>query len=172
VPQYPAESDVREGTVFGPADEYLGTLVVGVLPEPDLSEGNLSLFEESEVTSLNSYYVGHGIDAEYYDKANDEARWLKVCLVDRLELIEYEGEIQYEHETITVLVRRYAGTDHYAVDRFAKGDRLSLPSFDGTRKYTLTQTPVKSSGQLEWKAEFSRSKRVGLTNKEVVKSSS
>lgn len=166
----PDVADVRDGVEYGLNESLTGTL--GVLAEPDLTQGNLSQFETSEVTSLNSYYVGHGIAAEYYEKSADDSKWLQVCLVDRTEIIDYEGDIQYEHETITVLARRYAGESHYAVERFAKGDRLSLPSFDGNRKYTLTQTPIKSLGQLEWKAEFSRSKRVGITNKEVVKSSS
>ena len=68
---YPDESDVRLDVVFGPADEYTGTLVVDVLGSPDFSEGNLSQFEEGTVTALDSYYQIHGIDAEYYDAAND-----------------------------------------------------------------------------------------------------
>ena len=169
---YPDESDVRDGIVYGSSDEFLGTLVVDVLVDPDLSEGNLSVFEESEFTALNSYYVMHGIDAQYFEHAIDETKWIKVFLLSRMESISHEGQIQYENETLTVLIRRYSGTDHYAVDRPAKGDRLSVPSFDGTRKYTLTQTPVVSSGQLEWKAEFSRSKQKKVGGKNVVMNNS
>jgi hypothetical protein len=165
---YPAESDVRLDVVYGPANEYTGTLVVDVIGPPDLSEGNLSQFEVSEVTSLDSYYEMHGIDAEYYDAANDETKWVVLCLLNRMESIGYEGQMQFENETITVLLRRYAGTDHNAVGRPAKGDRLAIPSLDGTRKYTLTQTPVVSTGQLEWKAEFSRAKQTKVGGKNVV----
>ena len=165
---YPDESDVRLDVVFGPADEYTGTLVVDVLGSPDFSEGNLSQFEEGTVTALDSYYQIHGIDAEYYDAANDESKWVVCCLLSRSESIGYEGNMQFENEVITVLLRRYAGTDHYAVSRPAKGDRLAIPSLDGTRKYTLTQTPVTSSGQLEWKAEFARAKQTKVGGKNVV----
>lgn len=164
----PAVYDVREGVTYGLLLSLTGTLDVEALSDPDLSAGNLSQFEESEITALNSYYVMHGIDAQYYEHATTETKWVKVFLISRLESISHEGQIQYENETLTVLIRRYAGTDHYAVDRPAKGDRLSVPSFDGTRKYTLTQTPVVSSGQLEWKAEFSRSKQTKVGGKNVV----
>lgn len=166
----PAVSDVRTGVTYGPNSSLTGTLDAtgGGLEEPDLSGGNLSQFETSEITSLNSYYAMHGINAEYFEKITDESKWLVVCLMSRSESISYEGEIQYEQETILVLLRRYSGVSHYAVDRPAKGDRLSIPSLDGTRKYTLTQTPVVSSGQLEWKAEFARSKRVKVGGKNVV----
>lgn len=166
---YPAEDDVREGTVYGPDDEYLGTLVVGgTLPEPDLSGGNLSQYEEGTVKALDSYYEINAISAEYYDAANDESKWVACCLLNRTESVGYEGSMQYDNEVITVMLRRYAGTNHYAVSRPAKGDRLAIPSLDGTRKYTLTQTPVTSSGQLEWKAEFARAKQTKVGGKNVV----
>jgi hypothetical protein len=166
----PNVADVRVGVTYGPNSSLTGTLVStgGGLEEPDLSDGNLSHFEVSEVASLNSYYELHGINAEYFEKAADESKWLVVCLLSRSESISYEGDIQYEHETIVVLLRRYSSATHYAVDRPAKGDRISIPSFDGTRKYTLTQTPVVSSGQLEWKAEFSRSKQKKVGGRSVV----
>lgn len=165
----PSESDVRSGVTFGPSSSLTGTYAGAVLEDPDLTEGNLSEFETSEVVSLNSYYGRHGISGQYYFKAADELKWLVVCLLSRSESIEYEGELQYEHETIVIMLRRYAGVGHYAVERPAKGDRISIPCFDGERKYTLTQTPVVSSGQLEWKAEFSRSRQVKIGGRNVVR---
>jgi hypothetical protein len=165
----PDVGDVRDGVEYGLNLSLVGTLVVpDALEEPDFSGGNLSQFEEGTVTALDSYYQIHGIDAEYYVAAVDESKWVVCCLLSRSESIGYEGNMQFENEVITVLLRRYAGTDHYAVSRPAKGDRLAITSPDGTRKYTLTQTPVTSSGQLEWKAEFARAKQAKVGGKNVV----
>lgn len=168
----PSENDVRDGVLYGPSSSLVGTLEATSLPDPDLSAGNLSLFEASEVTALDSYYSQNGIAGQYHFRAANEQRWLVVCLLSRTESIEYEGEIQYDKETIVLMIRRYAGVAHYAVDRPAKGDRISIPCFDGSRKYTLTETPVVSSGQLEWRAEFSRSRQVKVGGRNVVQNNS
>lgn len=166
----PDVGDVRIAVEYGLNLSLVGTLDVlaEALPEPDLSGGNLSQFETGTVTALDSYYEINGIDAEYYNAANDESKWVVCCRVSVAESIGYEGNMQFENEVIMVLLRRYAGENHYAVSRPGKGDRLAIPSLDGTRKYTLTQTPVISSGQLEWKAEFARAKQTKVGGKNVV----
>lgn len=122
---------------------------------PDLSGGNLSLFETSEVSALDSYYLQHGINAEYYRKATGDRDWIKVVIVDRNENETTENSRVVNIEKVTLLLRRYLGSDPFSIP--AEGDRVAVPTLGGVvRKYTLTQRPVGSSGQLEWEAEFSR----------------
>jgi len=160
----PAVGDVRDGVTYGPNSSLTGTLDVSGTA-PDLTDGNLNQLETTEVYALESYYANTGIEAQYYFKANDTAAWIKVILLSRNETLVYENEVQQDRETIVLLLKRF-GTN--AISRPAALDRVSIPSLDGTRKYTLTQTPVVSSGQLEWKAEFSRSKQVKGGGKSVV----
>ena len=163
----PSAGDVREGITFGASSGTTGTLVVnGGTEPPDLTNGNLNQIEETEIYALDSYYAVTGINAEYYTKADDSSKWIVVVMLSRSETLQYENDIQYERETLVVLLRRF-GTN--AVERPAKGDRLSLTSPDGVRKYTLTETLVVSSGQLEWKAEFSRSRQVKAGGKDTVR---
>lgn len=162
----PAVGDVRSGVTYGPNSSLTGTLdVSGGGTPPDLTDGNLSQVENCGDVQLDSYYALAGIDAEYYSAAGDSANWIVVVLLSRDEQLEYDGPLQVLREVIVILCRRYGAT---AIERPAVGDRLAVPSLDGTRKYTLTQTPVRSHGQLEWKAEFSRTKRVKGGGKEVV----
>jgi len=163
----PSAGDVREGITFGASSGTTGTLVVGGGTEPpDLTNGNLNQIEETEIYALDSYYEVTGINAEYYEKTDDSSKWIVVVMLSRSETLEYENDIQYERETLVVLLRRY-GTN--AVERPARGDRLTLTSPDGSRIYKLTETPVVSSGQLEWKAEFSRSKQVKAGGRDTVR---
>jgi hypothetical protein len=161
----PAEAQVLAGVTFGPNSSLTGTLSAGTAP-PDLTNGNLNQVEETEVYALDSYYAVTGINAEYYSKADNSSKWILVIMLSRSETLQYEGEIQYQRETLVVLMRRF-GTN--AIERPAKDDRLSLTSPDGMRIYKLTETPVVSSGQLEWKAEFSRSKQVKAGGKDTVR---
>lgn len=163
----PAVSDVRSGVTYGPNSSLTGTLDVsgGGGSPPDLTDGNLSQVETCGDVQLDSYYALAGIDAEYYEAAAETSTWITVVLLSRDEQLEYDGPLQVLREVIVILCRRYGTT---AIDRPAVGDRLAIPSLDGTRKYTLTQAPVRSHGQLEWKAEFSRTKRVKGGGKEVV----
>jgi len=161
----PAEAQVLAGVTFGPNSSLTGTLSAGTAP-PDLTNGNLNQVEETEVYALDSYYAVTGINAEYYSKADNSSKWILVIMLSRSETLQYEGEIQYQRETLMVLMRRF-GTN--AIERPAKDDRLSLTSPDGMRIYKLTETPVVSSGQLEWKAEFSRSKQVKAGGKDTVR---
>ena len=163
----PAVTDVRSGVTYGPNSSLTGTLDVsgGGGTPPDLSDGNLSQVEDTESFALDSYYAIAGIDAEYFDKSANTSTWLVAVLMNRSESIVWEGEMEVERETITVTLRRYGTT---AITRPSVGDRLTIPSLDGSRKYTLTQSPVVSHGQLEWKAEFSRSRNVKGGGKNVV----
>lgn len=161
----PAVSDVRDGVTYGPNSSLTGTLNVTGGDPPDLTDGNLNQLETTEVYALESYYASTGIDAQYYSKADDASTWVKVILLSRNETLVYENDVQQERETIVLLLKRFGSN---AISRPAAQDRVSIPSLDGTRKYTLTQTPVVSSGQLEWKAEFSRSKQVKGGGKSVM----
>ncbi len=161
----PAVGDVRAGVTYGPNSSLTGTLNVTGGDPPDLTDGNLNQLETTEVYALESYYTSTGIDAQYYSKADDSSTWITVILLSRNETLAYENDVQVERETIVLLLKRF-GTN--AISRPAAQDRVSIPSLDGTRKYTLTQTPVVSSGQLEWKAEFSRSKQIKGGGKSVV----
>lgn len=162
----PAESDVRSGVTYGPNSSLTGTLdASGGGTPPDLSDGNLAQVEAAGDVQLDSYYAIAGIDAEYFTASTGDSMWITVLLLSRDEQLEYDGPLQVLREVIVVLVRRYGTT---AIERPAVGDRLAVPTLDGTRKYTLTQTPVRSHGQLEWKAEFSRTKRVKGGGREVV----
>jgi len=163
----PAIGDVRLGTTYGPNSSLIGTLVVtaGGTAAPDLSDGNLSQIEDTEIYALESYYQVSGIDAEYYSKADDQSKWIKVYVVRSSESLDYDGGIQYQHETLVLMLKRF-GTN--AIERPAKGDRITVTRPESVRKYSLTETPVVASGQLEWKAEFSRSKQIKGGGKEVV----
>lgn len=161
----PAESDVRDGVTYGPNSSLTGTLDASGGTAPDLTDGNLSQVETCGDVQLDSYYALAGIDAEYYSASSDASTWIVVVLLSRDEQLEYDGPLQVLREVIVILCRRYGTT---AIERPGVGDRLAVPSLDGTRKYTLTQTPVRSHNQLEWKAEFSRTKRVKGGGKEVV----
>jgi hypothetical protein len=160
----PSAGDVRKGITFGPSSGTTGTYELQ--DPPDLTNGNLNQIEETEIYALDSYYAVTGINAEYYTKADDSSKWIVVVMLSRSETLQYENDIQYERETLVVLLRRFGAN---AIERPAKGDRLSLTSPDGVRKYTLTETPVVSSGQLEWKAEFSRSKQVKAGGRDTVR---
>jgi hypothetical protein len=163
----PNIGDVRAEVDYGPSSSLTGTLETdGSTDPPDLSGGNLNQLEETEIYALDSYYETTGIAAEYHTKSADSSKWIVIVLLSRSETLEYENEIQYERETLMCLMRRY-GTN--AIERPARGDRLSLTSPDGMRIYKLTETPVVSSGQLEWKAEFSRSKQVRAGGRETVR---
>lgn len=162
----PAVSDVRLGVTYGPNSSFTGTLdASGGGTPPDLADGNLAQVEESGDVQLDSYYAIAGIDAQYFTAGTEASIWIKTILLTRDEQLEYDGPLQVLREVVVVLVRRYGTT---AIERPAEGDRLAIPSLDGTRKYTLTQTPVRSHGQLEWKAEFSRTKRVKGGGREVL----
>lgn len=132
--------------------QFAGGTGSGVITPPDLSDGNLSSFEASEVAALDSYYVQHGVNAEYFRKQTGLKTWVKVVIVDRRETEQSDNQRIVNVEMLTVLIRRYNG-----VSLPAEGDRISVPALGGViRTYTLTQRPVISSGQLEWEAEFSR----------------
>ena len=121
--------------------------------------------ESTEIYQLDSYYAVAGIHGDYVSRADDSVTPLVFLLLSRVEVQTYDDAVQVLREDISVLLRRYGAT---AIQRPAVGDRLSVPSFDGTRKYMLTQTPVASNGQLEWRAEFSRTRRVKAGGREVV----
>lgn len=119
-----------------------------------LPEGNLSLFENSESVALDSYYQQNGVNAKYTRKANGSQSSIRIVIVERRESETQENSRVVNVEMLTCLVRRYNG-----VAMPAEGDLIALESPGGvTRKYMLTQRPVKAISQLEWEVEFSRTR--------------
>jgi hypothetical protein len=134
--------------------QFNAASVVSVDPTPpDPLTDNVSRVESAAVIGLDSLYEWQGVNASYYRRATDTSTTVRIMKLTQTETESEDNGRLVLTETMQVMVRRY---HNGGFDRPQEGDRLTLEAYGSQRTYRVTQRPVQSVDQLEYKFEVSR----------------
>ena len=145
---YPDPSEVLLGVVYGPTDNLVGTAVPFATPLADLDDANMSAFETSALSGIETIYDVQGVPADYTTDGDTER--IQILIESKQTIIDDSGNTRKEVEVVRCSVLCSI------VPNPTVGDTVKILASNGTRIYKLTQNPVMSDSHLEWELEVQR----------------
>ena len=145
---FPDPSEVLLGVVYGPSDNLVGTAVPFATPLADLDEANMSAFETSALSGIETIYDVQGVPADYTTDGDTER--IQILIESKTTTIDNSNNKRTEVEVLRCLALMSIMPNPKV------GDLIRLVGSNGTRAYKLTQQPVMADSHLEWDLEFQR----------------